>query len=155
AALGRELRKQHGGDILLFVDQIEELCTLAKPEEAALAAEALYALACATGGVRLLATVRSDFLGRLAALPGLGDVIASAFYLLRPLSPERLREAIVGPARAKGVSFESAALVDTLVEEAARAEGGLPFLQFALAELWDARDVERRRIPASALSAIG
>ena len=67
-------------------------------------------------GVRLLMTVRSDFLAPVAALPGLGDEIARALYFLKPLSREGIREAITGPARATGVAFESEALVDTLVD---------------------------------------
>ncbi len=153
--LGRLLRAHPGaGGTFLFVDQLEELLTLAAPEEAALVAEALGVLAEGVPGVRLLATARGDFLTRLAALPGLGDVLSGALYLLRPLSEAGLREAIVAPARARGVAFESEALVDALVA-AGRAEGALPLLQFALAELWEARDVGRHLIPAAALEALG
>ncbi len=154
AAVGRALRER-GAVVLLFVDQLEELCTLAAPDEAAAVAEALHALADRGGGVRLLATARSDFLTRLAALPGLGDALPAALYLLRPLTAERLREAVIGPAAAKGVAFESDAVVDTLVREAQSTDGGLPLLQFALAELWEKRDEARRILPASALEAIG
>ncbi|WP_433926463.1 SUMF1/EgtB/PvdO family nonheme iron enzyme [Sorangium cellulosum] len=154
AALGRELSR-HGRRVLLFVDQLEELCTLADPAEAALAADALAALIGPGGGVRLLATARSDFLARLGALPGLGDEVPLALYLLRPLSPERLRDVVTGPAAAKGFRFASEATVEALVREAARPQGGLALLQFTLAELWDARDEARREIPASALDAIG
>ncbi len=154
-ALGRLLRAHPGaGGTLLFVDQLEELLTLASPEEATLVAESLGKLAEGLPGVRLLATVRGDFLTRLAALPGLGDVLSGALYLLRPLSEAGLREAITSPAHARGVAFESEALVNALVE-AGRAEGALPLLQFALAELWDAREVGRHLIPAAALEALG
>ena len=98
--------------------------------------------------VRVLATARSDFLSRLAMLPGLGDEMARGLYFLRPLTGERIREAIVRPAAAKGVAFESEALVDTLVAQTEHAPGGLPLLQFTLAELWDARDVDARTIRA-------
>src|SRR5262249_25590761 len=94
-------------------------------------------------------------LTRLAALPGLGEDVTRALVLLRPLSKQGIREAIVGPARATAVDFESEALVRALVESAARTDGGLPLLQFALAELWEARDVVQRRIPMAALEAIG
>ncbi|WP_343213384.1 protein kinase domain-containing protein [Archangium violaceum] len=153
--LGRLLRAHQGATgTLLFVDQLEELLTLAEPEEAALVSEALGTLAEGLPGVRVLATARGDFLTRLAALPGLGEVLSGALYLLRPLSEAGLREAITAPARARGVGFESEALVEALVA-AGRAEGGLPLLQFALAELWEARDAERRLIPAAALEALG
>ncbi|WP_437629862.1 nSTAND1 domain-containing NTPase [Sorangium sp. So ce854] len=154
AALGRELSRR-GARVLLFVDQLEELCTLADPAEAALAADALAALIGPGGAVRLLATARSDFLARLGALPGLGDDVPLALYLLRPLSPERLRDVITGPAAAKGFRFASDATVEALAREAARPQGGLALLQFTLAELWDARDEARREIPATALDALG
>src|SRR5262249_37228443 len=67
------------------------------------------------------------------------------------LSLHGVREAILGPARITGLAFESDALVDELV--ASRVE--LPLLQFALAELWDARDVERRMICTDALAQMG
>jgi hypothetical protein len=100
-------------------------------------------------------TVRGDFLAPVAALPGLGDEIARALYFLKPLSPEGIRQAITGPARATGISFESEAIVDTLVESTSAAEGGLPLLQFALAELWEARDAVAGAITSSALEQIG
>ena len=157
AALGRALRQQLGenGRLLLFVDQIEQLLTLAEPTEAAAIGQLLESLALGTSAVRWLATVRSDYLGRLALLPGLGREVQHALYLLNPLSPRGLREAIVGPAQAKGFRFESEAMVDELVAAASGGQGGLPLLQFALAELWEARDPVARLIPTSALAAIG
>lgn len=153
--LERRLRAHlRGRGLLLLVDQLEELLTLAEVGEARAFAECLGALAQGVPGVRVLATVRGDFLTRLAVLPGLGEVLQGALYLLRPLSESGLREAIVGPARACGVAFESEALVEALVA-AGRAEGGLPLLQFALAELWEGRNVEQRVVPAAALEAIG
>ncbi len=155
--LARTLRQRAGGRqrTIVFVDQLEELCTLAGADEAAQVGEALAALALPTGGVRLLATVRSDFLGQLAGVPGLGVEVAPALALVRPLTVDGLREAVVGPARARRFQFESAALIDTLVDSAARAQVGLPLLSFALAELWETRDEASRTIPAAALDRIG
>jgi formylglycine-generating enzyme required for sulfatase activity len=143
------------GRTLLFLDQLEELCTLAPPDEAAAVAEALVALMRRGGGVRVLATTRSDFLARLAMLPGLGDEVPPALFFVHQLQGDRLREAIVEPARAHGYAFESDAMVSAIIEGATGAGGGLPLLQFALTELWDARDEARRVIPAKALEAIG
>ncbi|WP_437834242.1 nSTAND1 domain-containing NTPase [Sorangium sp. So ce1153] len=154
AAVARDLVRRHGA-ALLFVDQLEELSTLASLADAASAAAALHGLVGRTGRVRLLATARSDFLTRLSALPDLGDDLPAALYLLRPLTRERLREAVIGPAAAKGFSFESDAVVETLVREALGAPGGLPLLQFALAELWEGRNEARRVIPTEAFEASG
>ncbi len=142
----------HG--LLVFVDQLEELVTLAEPGEAEPFALALEALASSGPRLRVLATARGDFLARLARLPGLGDHLSSGLYLLPHLSEAGLREAISAPARTQGFAFETEALVDTLVA-AGSAEGGLPLLQFALAELWERRDRQRRVIPAEALVALG
>jgi serine/threonine protein kinase/formylglycine-generating enzyme required for sulfatase activity len=155
--LPRELRRAlgDGKGMVVFVDQLEELSTISDRDEVAAFSRALAELATGGPGVRLLATVRSDFLTRVAELPGLGAEIARAIYLLQPLSAEGAREAIVGPARAKGVTL-SPALVDTLVASVAdtsRIE--LPLLAFTLAQLWDARDPDARTISAKALDAIG
>ncbi len=139
--VGRRLRQALGRDrgLVLFIDQFEELLTQGEPAERAAVGRALAWLAAPTPGLRLLATVRGDFLSRLANLETFGDELSRAIYFLRPLSAERIREAVRGPARAKGVEFASAELVDELVRSTERAEGGLPLLQFALAELWQAR----------------
>jgi eukaryotic-like serine/threonine-protein kinase len=140
--------------LLVFVDQLEELVTLSEPGEAERFALSLEALSSSGPRLRVLATARGDFLARLARLPGLGEHLSNGLYLLPHLSEAGLREAITAPARAQGFAFESEALVGTLVAAGA-AEGGLPLLQFALAELWERRDRERRIIPAEALVALG
>lgn len=141
--------------ILLFFDQLEELLTQSNREEVALLGEFLLAYRPAHPGLHLLATVRADFLTRLAALPGIGRALASNLYVLGPLSRAALREAIAGPCTQRGYEFESEELIEELVDSASRADGSLPLLQFALAELWEARDTKRRQITRSALAAIG
>jgi serine/threonine protein kinase/formylglycine-generating enzyme required for sulfatase activity len=153
----RSLRKRLGSKLglVIFVDQLEELLTLSSREEAETTAAFFARIAVGLPGVRLLATVRGDFLTRLTRLPGFQGDLTRALYLLRPMSPDRIREAIVGPAHATSVRFETDALVDTLVASTARADGALPLLQFALAELWEARERIKKIIPSSALDAVG
>jgi formylglycine-generating enzyme required for sulfatase activity len=155
-ALGRMLRVRLGPErgLLLFVDQLEELSTMSDPKEAALLAEVLGHLAKPVPGVRLLMAVRSDCLARVAVLPVLGDAVENALIVLRPLAPARIRDAILGPAEATGISLEPA-LLAALANEAARTAGGLPLLQFALAELWEARPRGSDRITLAELSSIG
>jgi serine/threonine protein kinase/formylglycine-generating enzyme required for sulfatase activity len=141
--------------LLLFVDQLEELMTLSDPEEAKQVSAILAGLGEHAASVRVLATARSDFLSRLATLPGLRDAMGRALYFLLPLTSERIREAIVRPAAAKGVAFENESLVDLLVEQTEQAPGGLPLLQFTLAELWDARDADAKTIQTASLAALG
>ncbi|WP_216669099.1 bifunctional serine/threonine-protein kinase/formylglycine-generating enzyme family protein [Corallococcus exiguus] len=155
--LGRELQRVLGrtAGLSILLDQAEELFTQAPAAEATACGEALGWLLRETRGLRVLVTVRGDFLTQLAGLPVLGDDVPRGLYLLRGLSPPAARSAIVEPARRKGVTFESDAVVETLVASSDTAAGGLPLLQFAMAELWDARDAILQRIPASALAAIG
>jgi len=141
--------------LVIFLDQLEELVTLNDPEEAAAAAAIIASLARGVPGVKLLLAVRGDFLTRVAALPALAAVMTRSLHLLGPLSPADARDAVVGPARAKGVRFETEALVEALVSSITDQPGALPLLSFALAELWQRRDPERAVIPAAALDAIG
>lgn len=154
AALARSLGVAADAGVLIFLDQFEELVTLNPTAEAAQAGELVAGLA-AVPGVKILIAVRGDFLTRIAALPELGTLMTRSLYVLGELSPADVRDAIVGPARAKGARFETAALVDTLVGSIADQPGSLPLLSFALAELWQRRDAERGVIPAAALDAIG
>jgi formylglycine-generating enzyme required for sulfatase activity len=153
----RAVRQAHGPGrgLVLFVDQMEELVTQCAPEEAARFGEVLGALDAGLPGMRLLVAVRGDFLTRLAAVVGLGERLLRATYLLGPLSAGALERVIAEPARRRGVEFESAGLVADLARATEREQGGLPLLQFALGELWELRDRERRVIPAEALGTIG
>lgn len=152
-SLRRALDRTRG--LVLFVDQLEELLTLSDPAEAAVVEELLSEIAGGVSGLRFVATARADFLTRIVGLPHLGESASRALYIVRPLSPARLREAVVGPARAAGISFESDALIETLVRTAADAQGGLPLLQFTLAELWEMRDRDAGVITSTALEALG
>ncbi len=152
ALLARRLRE---GDeaLVLLVDQLEELVTLAEPAEALAFDRALSAIAEAFPRTRVVGTVRADFLSRLAGRGFLGEELPRSMFLLRPLGLDAAREAVVGPARARGFAFESEAMIAAF--QRAAAEGGLPLVQFALAELWEARDEARSCLPAAALDAMG
>jgi serine/threonine protein kinase/formylglycine-generating enzyme required for sulfatase activity len=156
-AVGREIHRRARDEtgLCVFIDQLEQLVTLADPEEARQVAELLGRLAIPTPGVRLLASARGDFLTRLAALPGLGPAVSPALSFLVPLGADGIREAVTGPALATGVGFESEDLVDALAGAAASARSGLPLLQFTLAALWNARDTERNVITGAALEEMG
>ena len=154
--LPRELQRRAGkdGGIVLFVDQMEELVTVADREEAAALDAGLSRLSEGVPGIRIITTVRADFLSKIAALPRLGRELSRLLYFVSPLPPERIRDVVVGPAHATGVEFETPALIESLVEATAQAgSGGLPLLSFALAELWERR--EGTHITQAALDAMG
>jgi serine/threonine protein kinase/formylglycine-generating enzyme required for sulfatase activity len=154
-ALPENLRVPSGEGILLVIDQLEELVTLSDPTEAAWVAAVVAQISAGVPGIKAVLAVRGDFLTRVAALTDLGGPMTRGLHLLRVLSAADLREAVVGPARAKGVRYETDAMIEELVAAVADNPGALPLLQFTLAELWQARDVERGVIPADALAALG
>lgn len=157
AAVSAALRDAHqaGRGVLLFVDQLEELLTSSDPAQAQQFARFLGELALPAPGVRVLLAARGDYLTGLRSLPGLGDHVRQALFMLRYLPSERVRLAIVGPARAQGVSFESEELISALLESTRPGKGGLPLLQFALSELWERRDRQRDLMTQSALEEMG
>lgn len=153
--LVRAARLQHDAGLVVVIDQLEELVTLADRAEAASATRLLAALADGVPGIRVIAAVRGDFLTRVAALPELAGPMARGLHLLRALTETDLREAVVGPARAKGTRFASEKTVEALVDAVKSDPGALPLLQFALAELWNARDAAKDEIPDAALAELG
>ena len=138
--------------LVLVVDQLEEILT-APHDEAAKFGRAIGSLQRASSRVRLIASLRSTQITGVAALPGLADWLDSSMYRLRPLSAERLREAIVGPAHAKGFLFQPNGIVEQLADAAAESGGALPLLALTLAELWEARI--GNAMSETAVSAIG
>ncbi|MGH9886815.1 MAG: serine/threonine-protein kinase, partial [bacterium] len=156
-SLARELHRRAGNDgLILFVDQMEELVTVGDPAEVAAFDAALARISEGVTGVRLVTTVRADFLSRMVALPRFGQELSRVLYFVRPLPPERIRDVITGPAAATNVTFESDAMIGELVDATAQAgSGGLPLLSFALAELWEARDRARGLITQATLDTMG
>jgi serine/threonine protein kinase/formylglycine-generating enzyme required for sulfatase activity len=155
AEVGRHLQQHARMGLVLFVDQLEELVTVARAEEAAQTSRALATLAARFPRLRVLATVRGDKLVEVSALPGLDAMIEPALYILQPLGELQVREAVVRPAARCGARFESEAMVRTLVRDTISQAGGLPLLQSALALLWERREPIKAIIPDSALADIG
>jgi formylglycine-generating enzyme required for sulfatase activity len=156
--LARELHRRcgRGSGFVIFVDQLEEIVTVADPLEAAAFDAALARISEGNSAVKLIATVRADFLPRIVGLPKLGQELARLLYFVRMLPPERIRDVITGPATATHVTFESDQMIAELAEATARAgSGGLPLLSFALAELWEAHDRDLHVITRATLDAVG
>jgi chromatin segregation and condensation protein Rec8/ScpA/Scc1 (kleisin family) len=66
-----------------------------------------------------------------------------------------LREALVLPAELAGYRFESAAMVEHMLDHLERTPGALPLLQFAAARLWEQRHQNRRLLTDEAYRALG
>ncbi|SNQ50152.1 putative WD-40 repeat-containing protein [Frankia canadensis] len=135
--------------LVLALDQAEELFTRAAAERRSRLAR-LIAGALA-GPVRLMVTIRSEFLDDLRDMTELADVTIHPF-LLGPLSPAMLRLAIEEPARLAGLTFERG-LVSTMVAETETGEA-LPLLAFTLRQLAEGR-ARGTTIPAARYRDLG
>jgi len=118
--------------LLIVVDQFEELLTQTPP--AARARFAGLLRPGLTGPVRVVATLRPEFLDQLLLDPDLAAVPTRP-YPLRPLRREALRVVIERPVRLAGIEVDEG-LVDRLVEDTDTGEA-LPLLAFTLAQLAD------------------
>ena len=142
--------------ILLFVDQHEELYTLVHD-----AAERLAFTAClvgaaddAAGPLRVVVSMRSDFLDRAAEDRAFVEELARGLVFLQPPTRAGLEEALVQPLEMLGYGFEpgvAAAMLDTL----GATPGPLPLLQFTAAKLWEGRDRNRRVLTHASYVAMG
>jgi WD40 repeat protein len=127
------------GDTLVLVDQFEEVFTLCTdPAERAEFIDLLLSSQDPAGRLRVVLGVRADFYGRCLEHPELVRVIREAGIPVGPLSREELREVIVRPATARGLTVERA-LTAQLLDEVAGEPGGLPLLSHALLETWRRR----------------
>ncbi|HEX8107444.1 MAG TPA: protein kinase, partial [Kofleriaceae bacterium] len=158
--LGARLRARAASKrrrIAVFVDQLEELYTLrAPPAECAAFRACLAAVADdATSPLRVLVSMRSDFLDRLAEDRRLGVEITRGLVLLSPMDRESLREALLRPVEASEHRFEPPALIDRMIDAVAATPGALPLLQFTAARLWERRDRDRRLLTEASYEQLG
>jgi serine/threonine protein kinase/DNA-binding SARP family transcriptional activator/WD40 repeat protein len=133
---------EDGESLVLVVDQLEELWTLAGDDDQA---RFVTGIAAALGDtvdpppVRVVATVRADFFDRPLADPSLGPLAAVGPFAISPMRPHELHSAVVAPAAACGVVLEPG-LDGEIVADVVSQPASLPMLQFTLAELFERRD---------------
>jgi hypothetical protein len=121
--------------VLVVIDQLEELFTLADTDERERFWRAWQALRAESRCV-VIFTLRADFHGDFMESPLWHGRLS---YLgVGPLRGEALRQAIVHPARDVGVHLEPE-LVERLLADAGSEPGVLPLLQETLGQLWDRR----------------
>ncbi len=142
--------------VLLVVDQLEEVVTHARDEAERDAF--LDAVASAADPVdeqvRVILTVRDDFLGRIATRAPIRDALRDVF-VLRRLDAAALREAIVQPLARAGASFDDPSLPDAMVAEVEGEPAALPLVQFACATLWERRDRAAQQLRRADYEALG
>ena len=149
--------RQEKKSLLLFVDQFEELYTLvADPAERKAFTACLSAVADdPTSPIRLVVSIRSDFLDRVPEDPRFMAELSQGLVFLSSPGAEGLREAIVHPAELAGYKFESADVVDEMIRHLATTQGALPLLQFCAQKLWENRDAARKLLTRKAYDELG
>lgn len=143
--------------MLVFVDQFEELYTLGADQSTRHHFTTCLAAAAddATSPVRVMVSLRSDFLGRVTEDSDFMNELNRGIYLLGPPSSQGLRAALVQPAEMVGYRFETPAMVDQMILYLESTPGALPLLQFTASQLWQQRDADRRLLSTRSYQSLG
>jgi WD40 repeat protein len=125
-------------ELLLFIDQFEELFTLVEVGRREAFIRTLEWLATLER-VRMVITLRADFLAKSAEIPPLAVLLRSATHLLPEPDVGALHAMITGPAAQAGLVFEEG-VVGQILEDSGRAPGALALVAYTLLELYRARE---------------
>ena len=130
--------------LVLVIDHLEELFSLVtdEAERQRFLANLVAAIDDPQGRVRIVVALRADAyhlpLGYVAFAERLGPSVVNVL----PLTTDELEEAAIEPASRRGVTCEPALLAE-LLSDVIGEPGALPIFQYALTELFDARDDDR------------
>jgi tetratricopeptide (TPR) repeat protein len=141
-----------GRSLLLVVDQFEELFrfglagvgprrlaldeTRAREEATQFVQILLDADRRRLENVRVLITMRSDFIGDCAFFRGLSEAVSLTQYLVPNLTHSQLEDVIRKPIEEAGATIEPE-LVERLINDSGDGLDQLPVLQHCLMRLWD------------------
>ena len=142
--------------VLLFVDQLEEIFTLVEDEEVR---ETFIAALCEAaddpmGPVRVVFTLREDFLGRLAAVPATREALNRLTVLGSP-GPRALEEILTQPVVELGYRYDDPRLVSQMVSTVQGERAALPMLQFVGRVLWRHRDRNGKKLLRKVYDEVG
>jgi len=151
----QQLAARRGARVVLVVDQLEELHTLCTDdEERRLFMETIGTVDDPQDPVRVLLTLRDDYLGRLAQGAAARRVLGRLLILGTPDSAA-LEESLARPLAALGYRFDDPALPREMAATMHGVAAGLPLLQFAARLLWERRDRARRVVQRETYEEIG
>ena len=127
--------------LCILVDQFEELFRFARDtsrEESRLFVDLITPVLKedSASPVRVILTMRSEFLGECAPLPGLAQLVNMAQYLLPRMETASLQRAIRRPAELYGgeVTID---LADRLIADVEGSQDELPLIQHGLMRMWN------------------
>lgn len=136
--------------LVLLVDQLEEIATLAQGAGGASQTWTMHFLARLGErpfpGLRVVVTARRDLLDPILANASLGRVLTRGAVLVSPLGAAAWGEVIDAALESYDYSFEDPALRKELLDALDATAGSMPLVEFALRELWLKRDRQNKHI---------
>ena len=153
----RLLQNLGARSLLIVVDQFEEVLTLAHDaQERGCYCELLSVLGRdVAGNLRVVLTLRDDFLIRVQQLPALKERIAQGLQLLSTPQREDLVRILTEPVARMGYGFEDPRLPLEMAEGLVDEPGALALLSFTATKLWDLRDRHFKSLSRKAYEALG
>lgn len=125
-----------GGRVVVVVDQLEEVFTLAGRDDREPFFRALAELtAQADLAVTVVVALRADFYGRLLEAGELGQLAANDQVAVTAPTPAELRRVVEEPAQRMGVEVPSE-LTEAIVDACHDVSTALPLVSLAMAETW-------------------
>ncbi|TAN89634.1 MAG: caspase family protein, partial [Phormidium sp. SL48-SHIP] len=151
--------------VLLVVDQFEQLFAEDKPEE-----KRQKFLDCLCGAIdsdppqtqgdgresslRVVITIRDDFLGKCAEYPQLLQLINRKKQIVGPMNEGELRNAISQPVKKLGWEIPSN-LETLMLQDVQKSSGSLPLLQYVLQQMVNRRHSEGKRVSVETYQEMG
>ena len=137
------LKEGHDKRAVLFVDQFEEFFTQVGKQEERLAFLNLltHAATVENGRMIVLFSMRSDFVSSCATYPKLNALLNQQFIQIGAMQPDELVSAIAQPALRAGLRIDPD-LVAQIINDMKGEPGTLPLMQFALRDLFDAKQAK-------------
>ena len=131
------LRSRSEPMVVLVIDQFEELFTLSPAEDRDRFLDLLLgAIDHAGDRVKLVITLRTDFIAPCLEYPALAQALQQSSVLAPPMmNPADYRQVIVKPAEKVGLRVQPE-LVEVLLQALSHGLGDLPLLEFVLEQIW-------------------
>ncbi len=149
------LAEEKHKNIALILDQLENLLISTDAETRKLFTSALAAVAeDPLDPLRVIFTLRDDFIGRFADNRDAQDMLERVFILRTP-DAEALKEILVKPISHLRYKYSSEKFIHRIIQEIEGEPAGLPLLQIAGQILWENRDKESKTLLEEVYDRIG
>ena len=107
--------------------------------------------------LRVMITMRSDFVGDCEVFLGLPQAVSQSQFLVPRLTRSQMEQAITGPSQLRQAGYSpfdfEPGLVNTLINEAGDRPDQLPLLQHALMRTW--KESDRKRMTEADYNKVG